>query len=172
MTIQNFPRAAMVAAFTAAILGMAASPAVDAATSRTHVIASTAICEAPLPQYGLPLAKGPFAITNQGTAGVFLSCAFPTDSYGDVLSGNVSVVVRAGGTAATVNCTMASGHNQWGLHYQPTAITVAANGSGTVSWANVNKVESDGTYAFSCVLPPGYRLEAVTLREESVAGNL
>lgn len=172
MMIQTFRRPAMAAAFAAAIAAIAASPAADAATSRTHLIASTAICEAPLPQYGLPLKKGPFAITNQGTTGVFLSCALPTDSYGGIQSGNVNVVVRAGASAATVNCTMASGHDQWGVHYQTTAITVAANGSGTVSWANVNKEESDGTYAFSCVLPPGYMLEAVTLREESAAGNL
>lgn len=172
MTIQNFPRAGMLAAFAAATMSIAASPAADAATVRSHLIASTAICEAPLPQYGLPLSKGPFAITNQGTASVFLSCALPTDSYGGTQSGSVAVVVRAGASAGTVSCTMASGHNQWGVHYQTTTITVAANGSGTVSWVNVNKEESDGTYAFSCVLPPGYKLEAVSLREESIAGNL
>lgn len=172
MMIQNFPRAAMLAAFAAAAVSIAASPAADAATVRSRLIASTAICEAPLPQYGLPLLKGPFAITNQGTASVFLSCGLPSDPRGGTQSGSVAVVVRAGASAGTVSCTMASGHSHWGVHYQTTTITVAANGSGTVFWANVNKEESDGTYAFNCVLPPGYKLEAVSLSEESAAGDL
>lgn len=128
-------------------------------------LAATA-CQPALPAYAGVLRTRPVAIQNEGDASAFVTCGLRG------VKGNVRSVRRAGvylrnnaATPKTVSCTLVdTGVNMNNPTYLVRSTVLAANQIPTlVEWTSADNGGTAFRYpAFSCVLPPGTGISAVS----------
>ena len=166
-------RSTLLAAGLAALAALAVVPAASAATYRAHYISATAVCSGPLPVYDANLKRRPLGILNQGTSNVFISCSVPSDFEGDLTNGSnvVNVLFTSFGAGGTVNCTLNAGRRGSSGSVGAT-VNVDAGGSNTVIWNNINKVDSWGSYNFSCSVPPDIEMNLIIYQDGDTSNGL
>jgi hypothetical protein len=137
-----------------------------AATFRAHYISATAVCSGPLPIYDNNLKRRPLGILNQGSTNVYISCSVPSDYQGDQTNGNNVVVVQftSFGAGGIVGCTLNAGYR--GISGSvATSTNVSDGGSNTLAWSNINKMDSWGSYNFSCNVPPDIEMNLIIYQD-------
>jgi hypothetical protein len=162
-----------VAACALALATLFHAPEGSAATERVQRISATAVCEAPLPVFDLPLRKRPIGIGNEGTTAIFVSCALPADAVAAPGGATVSVRLAMLSTtaAATVNCQLVTGTTD-ALSYTAGSAVVPAGGATWLTWDNIDKGAAGGTLNFLCNLPPRVDLSTIVYREVDAGGGL
>lgn len=121
---------------------------------------ATAPCQGARSTFDQYLRKRPTAISNEGTATVFLSCS-PISTH-DVSVINAAVLFRNNSAApVTISCTMVNGRASFAPLYYPKTQTIEPGLSNYMVW---NPWEFGQTYFFdqinfSCGVPPGVDLE-------------
>lgn len=148
------------------VLAVAASvPATDAGAmpSRTRHVSATAVCEAPLSVFDAPLRKRPVAIRNEGSSGIFISCAVPTDHAGDLATSEVRLLF-ASTVQQALNCTIVAGVGA-NLYREVKSVVVPAGGVASIHWTGIDKRGGEGAIALSCALPPGVEARTLSLHE-------
>lgn len=167
-------RSAILAGGLSVVVAMAclAIPGAASANSyRAHYISATAVCSGPLPVYDSNLKRRPLGILNQGTSNVFISCSVPSDYEGDMTSTSnvVEVMFTSFGAAGTVNCTLNAGYRAVSGSVAATT-SVTAGGTNYLAWSNINKMDTWGSYNFSCVLPPDMEMNLI-IYQDGDTGN-
>lgn len=115
-------------------------------------------CTPALTQYDIGLRRRPLGITNEGTGGAFVNCAFraPTNSYGQE---DFAVKLRNyKSVAIQVSCTGVIGVEDGDATYVLKRVTVPANGSAMAQWTYVNDYANERMQTntgLQCFLPPG-----------------
>lgn len=149
----NRIQASLMSAAAALTLG----PAMPMAQAQGYVPADlvsggAGVCQAALPAFEGLVRKRPRAIQNEGNSTAFVTCAPPQYALlSDPESGLRVQVLNNGGSPVTVNCTGVTQDNL----YLARSTTMAAGGSGEMSW---DEDDGDGVGSFvaiSCALPPG-----------------
>lgn len=94
-------------------------------------------------------------VTNQNpTRSTYVSCGLPSDGA-DYLDGSLYIHVRAGGTAATVECSYAVDHPDYWSRAPKRTVSVPAFGSAVLAWEGIVPDYLDWV---ECKLPPHFRI--------------
>lgn len=71
-----------------------------------------------------------------------------------------------GSVEATVKCTLNAGNRFGGFGSIAGSVTIAAGENALIDdsilWMDVDKVDSYGSYNFSCILPPNLEINTIT----------
>lgn len=157
------PRALHAALPCVLLLALVPAADADAMPTRTRHISATAVCEAPLPSFDVSLRKRPVAIANEGSSGIFISCALTTDHTGDLATNEVRILF-ASPDQRTVNCTIVAGVGS-NLYREGKSVTVPAGGVAAIHWTGIHKRGGEGAIALSCTLPGGVEVRTLSLHE-------
>lgn len=134
--------------------------------SRTHYVAPTGYCDAPLPVFDQYLRKSPRRITNEGPVEIYVSCSVPVDSVADRDRTNLWADFSSTLTQTIyVHCTAVVGSGAAGDYtYVTTSAPVSGGGRGWVQWQDLDKgPHDDAIVSFNCRLPPGISMTHITL---------
>ena len=155
----------------ATLAGLSPVPTARAAEYRDVSISPVMNCEAPLPVFNATLRKRPVAIANEGTTGIYVSCTLQSDSLAAATRGWISVGFASNRPSARVECTLVAGDTIT-VDYHAGAVDVAAGGRARLYWDEVSRRNTGGSYAFSCVLPPGVEMSTITFSQFDNANRL
>lgn len=155
--------AASVAALLVVVAAASLASTDAAAVQREKFGNATAFCQAANPVSDAAIRRRPLSLQNEGTANVFVSCSFVTDTgYGGSIGteGFEIVVVNTTSSAKAVSCTGVVGTTGFGTQYFPQSSELAPNSSGSFRFTSeeLNGDVPFDSYAAinaSCVLPPG-----------------
>jgi hypothetical protein len=135
-----------------------------AAVQREKFGNATAFCQAANPVSDAAIRRRPLALQNEGTANVFVSCSFVTDTgYGGSAGtdGFQLIVTNTTGTPKTASCTGIVGTVSNGALYFPSSVEIAANSTTYFTFTGGEEGPFDSYAAInaSCVLPPGVSID-------------
>lgn len=156
----------------------AALHAGDAAADRyqrSHQVAPTGYCDAPLPVYDQSLRKSPRRITNEGPDEIHVSCSVPVDSVADRDGNDLWAHFSSARTdAIRVHCTAVAGSGVTSDYsYVAGSALISAGARGWVYWQDLDKgPRDDAIVSFNCRLPPGMSMTEITLVQYDEAERL
>jgi hypothetical protein len=118
-------------------------------------------CVGALPAYQSNLRFSPYAVTNNGTTGAFVTCSSMNSTTNSVSIYGV-FISNPTGADVDVSCTFAPGANQFRETTIPRTQTYPAGGAGFMVW---NAATDNGGVNWerwanvSCILPPGLSMD-------------
>lgn len=155
-------KSAVYLGLSALAFGMALAPVQQAQAQQSEYQQNApGQCVGALPAYQANLRFSPYAVTNNGTASSFVTCAaiglFPVgvDLYG-------VYITNPTGASVDVSCTFASGQNGFRDPAIPKTQTYPAGSAGFMIWdavADNGGVQFSHLSNLSCILPPGLSLD-------------
>lgn len=152
---------ALAAAASIATL-VALAPPAHAATSAAN---ATAFCQSALPVFDTQIRKRPLGVSNEGTAGAFVTCSIAMGYNPVEIINGVVIMTNRGAGAVTVNCTLVNGvvAELGPPGYFPKAVELAPGVATPLVWSPADHgLESFHPYqSYSCHLPPGVEINVV-----------